>query len=430
MTIDTALDQRIAAAFTYAFALHDLARTRWLFTQGPGERAAPPNRLHHNRRLLNHRARQVTMPNNDTLYSSAWLDLAGGPVTLALPDMGARYYSVALLDCFTNNFACLGPRTCAPGVRTFIIAGPGHAGQVPAALPADTMLVRAPCNDVWLLARLLIDGEPDLPAVHALQDAMTLAPASASPNPLATTPDETDPAAYLALVNEALGRNGVPAAEREMVAGMADLGIRAGERDAWRQMAEPVRQAWTRLYPALRRQLEQPPRSQAQHGGPRVSWQSGPDHIGNFGSDYAYRAYIALVGLGALERAEAIYSTALVDADGNLFDGARRYRLHVPADVPVNAFWSLTMYEFEPDGRRFFTANPLDRFAIGDRTPGLRRNADGSLDIAIQHAGPAEGSANWLPAPAGRFSLALRYYHPRAALLGHAFRMPDAQALD
>ncbi|GJG93810.1 DUF1254 domain-containing protein [Cupriavidus pauculus] len=428
-TSRTALDQRIHDAFIYTFPLHDLARTRWRFTQHETTRGKPANQLHHNRQLLDDRARQVTMPNNDTLYSSAWLDLSNGPATLTVPDMGERYYSVALMDAFTNNFACLGPRTNGPGAHVFVIAGPDHHAHATANLPQHATLVRAPCNDVWLLARVLVDGPEDLARVHALQADMTLATDPAPATRFQTTPDETRPAAYLSLVNEALARNRVPAHEAAMVAAFDDLGIRAGDLAAWDRLSPAMQEAWTRLWPALRHDLEHPPKGSIRRSGPRGSWFSGMDHIGNFGDDYVYRAYISLVGLGALERAEAIYASALTDGDGQTLDGAHRYRLHVPAQMPVNAFWSLSMYEFEPDGRRFFTANPIQRYAIGDRTPGLTRNADGSLDLSIQCEPPAEGAANWLPAPRGRFAMALRYYHPQSDLIEHRFVMPDTERL-
>lgn len=430
MTLDSAsLDARIADAFLYTFPLHDLARTRWRFTQQEARHGKPPNVLHHNRQLLDDRARQVTMPNNDTLYSSAWLDLSAGPATLDMPDMGGRYYSVALMDAFTNNFDCLGPRNHGPGAHRFVIAGPAHHASAARDLPDGARLVKAPCNDVWLLTRTLVDGEADLPAVHALQDRMALSASGDAHARFQTTPDESRPAAYLALVNEALARNGVPSGEQALVDGFADLGIVPGALAAWDTLDADVRDAWTRRWPELRRRLEHPPKGSIRRNGPRGSWFSGLDHIGNFGQDYVYRAYIALVGLGALERSEAIYASALTDGDGQTLDGAHRYRLHVPADMPVDAFWSLSMYEFEPDGRRFFTANPLRRYAIGDRTPGLARNADGSLDIAIQHEQPDAGTANWLPAPTGKFVMALRYYHPRAALIEHRFAMPDTERL-
>jgi len=428
MSDSTTLQARIRNALVYTFPVHDVAQTRWQFTQNPANpHGAPPNVLHHNRRLLNHRARTVTMPNNDTLYSIAWLDLSGGPMLLSLPDMHDRYYSFAFLDIFTNNAACIGRRSTGTAAVTFLLAGPGWQGEA----PAGTRLLRLPSNDIWALGRLLVDGEDDLPAVHALQDAMRLAPLGPTvlPKLLQTTPDERSPERYLELVNEVLGRNPVPGHERALVESLADLGVCPGARGAWQALDAAVRQAWTDRHAGNLHDLRKAPPNSSYRSGAGGSWSSGVDHLGNFGDDYAYRAFVSLVGLGALEREEAIYFTALTDGKGEPLDGANRYRLAIPADMEVDAFWSLTMYEFETDGRRFFTDNPLQRYALGDRTPGLVRRADGAFDIWLQHDAPADADqrANWLPAPAGRFSLALRFYQPRRALLDRSFEMPEVE---
>ena len=104
---------------------------------------------------------------------------------------------------------------------------------------------------------------------------------------------------------------------------------------------------------------------------------------GQYGQDYLRRALVAQVGWGENVPQEAVYPRATVASTGRDLDGATRYRIHfAPGQLPpVGAFWSLTLYG--PDG--FFTANSLDRYAIGDRTPGLTRNPDGSLDLYVQH---------------------------------------------
>jgi len=420
----------IRAAFTYSFPVHDLARTRLLFTQQPDNpRNVAPNMLQHNRKLLDHRARQVTMPNNDTLYSSAWLDLSAGPLLLTVPDMDGRYYSFAMMDIFTNNFACVGSRTTGTRAITFTIAGPDWDKEP----PGGTCLVRSPSNDVWLLGRVLADGQDDLPEVHRLQNAMRLEPltGSASPRLYVAKPKEYAPAAFLDLVNEALGRNPIPMHERVMVDDFAAVGIRPGVPGAWQQLSQGVRDAWTALMPLMFRELKSLPADSPQGAGKSSDrWVGGRDNIGNFGSDYQYRAFICLSGLGALERAEAIYLTCRVDTLGERLSGEHCYRLHVPAGVPVDAFWSLSMYEFQADGRGFFVENPLGRYTIGDRTPGLLFNPDGSADLWLQSAEPnGNRKANWLPAPAGMFSLALRFYQPRQALLDRSFTMPAPERM-
>ncbi|HVE54289.1 MAG TPA: DUF1214 domain-containing protein, partial [Ramlibacter sp.] len=123
----------------------------------------------------------------------------------------------------------------------------------------------------------------------------------------------------------------------------------------------------------------------------------------------------------------AMYMQAEGPGPRKLFDGTQAWRLHFPADapLPVNSFWSLSLYEAMDDGQFFFCDNPLSRYAIGDRTPGLRTNPDGSLDLWIGRASPGpDKGANWLPAPAGPFALFLRAYLPKPELLDGRYRLP------
>ena len=111
----------------------------------------------------------------------------------------------------------------------------------------------------------------------------------------------------------------------------------------------------------------------------------------------------------------------------HLYDGTKAWRLHFPAGqpIPVDSFWSLSLYEATPEGQFFFADNPLNRYAIGDRTPGLVANDDGSLDIWIGHENPGpEQAPNWLPAPAGPFALFMRCYLPKPELLEGSYRLP------
>ena len=132
------------------------------------------------------------------------------------------------------------------------------------------------------------------------------------------------------------------------------------------------------------------------------------------------------MGLGANPVEDAIYPTALIDADGQPFDSSKRYVLHFPAGQlpPANAFWSLTMY----DQRQLFTDNPINRFAIGDRDP-LALNPDGSLDINICRDTPGPDlESNWLPTPAaGPFTMNLRLYWPRPEALDGTWEPPPVR---
>ena len=148
---------------------------------------------------------------------------------------------------------------------------------------------------------------------------------------------------------------------------------------------------------------------------PVNGWSVAFKGFANPGTDYDLRALVAFLGLGANLPEDAIYPTSAVDGDGNPYNGANKYVMHFDKGQtpPVNAFWSLTMYSAEG----YFVANPIDRYAIGNRNP-LKYNADGSLDLYFQNVSPGKDKeANWLPAPAGAFNLLLRLYWPKEEML-------------
>jgi len=161
-------------------------------------------------------------------------------------------------------------------------------------------------------------------------------------------------------------------------------------------------------------------------------WNYPARTLGDFGEDYLYRALVALTGLAALKPVEATYLTCNGDETGRPLDGAGRYLLRFePGKLPpAKAFWSLAMYEVTPEGRAFFTDNPLGRYSIGDRTAGLKKGADGSLEIYLQHVPPdADQKSNWLPAPAGQMRLVLRAYEPAEPLLYGSYRLPPVRRI-
>jgi len=414
-------------AFLFSFPLYEMYRTRQSALHA--QRPIPPNMFAHRRHLTDDRARDVTTPNNDTLYSSAWLDLRGTALLLSLPDTGDRYYSAALMDMYTNNFACLGRRTTGTAALQVVIAGPGWQGDAPAGLH----VVRSPTPWAWLLCRFLVDGPADLPAVHALQDRCMLTPVARGGMAFAVPDDPpppdrpANPAAYVPLVNRLLAENPPPARDHSVLAAFAEVGMRPDTSGAGLSLID--RGIWYAGLLSARSAMQD---AGAVAGRPVDGWSRPPPDIGNFGQDYMLRAIIALIGLGALEQAEAVYMSANVDAAGAALDGANRYRLRFGPDglPPVDAFWSLSMYELTPEGRAFFTPNPIGRYAIGDRTAGLARGADGSLEIAIQRDAP-EGAlrANWLPTPPGPFRLTLRAYQPGKALIDGTYRPPAVSRL-
>lgn len=414
----------VEAAVEYALPLHVIAATRW---RAVGDGSNPdrhaPNTLRHNRQLSDHLSRWITAPNNDTLYSNAWLDLADAPVRLQVATQPVgRYWSVALMDAYSNHFAMLGQRLDGSGPVDVTIAGPRHHQD---KLPGR--VIRAPGNDAWLFGRCLVDGPDDLPEAHAMQDRLRLQPLVGRPAPVPADPGElSDPAAFLTTVNAALLRNPPPAADAGLLERLARIGLRPGALNAWAALDDVTRAAWQQhMVGALERVRESGTRGRREFQG----WIAAASEIGNFGSNHALRASVALGGLGALEPDEAMYFVRYVDHDGEPLDGANRYRIEVPpGGIPTDSFWSFTMYEPTADGRRFFVDNPIARYAIGNRTAGLRTSADGALTLLLQHTMPTDelGRAHWLPTPSPgrRFQIALRCYLPQPELREGRLTLP------
>jgi hypothetical protein len=417
----------LVSAFHLGFPVYEMARVRHEFVERLTARGVPAiNRFAHRKTLSDHNDRVVTTPNNDTLYSAAWLDLSSGPVTIFVPESRDRYLSVALMDMFTDHFAYAGTRTSGGKAERLFVAGPQWQGNV----PSGARLVRSPSNDVWVLSRLLVDGPGDLAAGIAVQETVQVDPPvrSLSRKFEAEPPLRPSPAQFIEVVNETLGRSPVSPVHAGRIARLYEVGIRPGATNVWAQLSPAVQAAWTRNWESLNAGLRGGLDTYvARHDG----WSYPLPGLGNFGQNDAYRAAVALEGLAALEPAEAMYMFTRTTVEGARLDGASgSYRIRLPADIPVDGFWSLSMYE-EADDRLFFVDNPLRRYAVGNRTPGLRRNPDGSVDILMQHERPTgEAASNWLPAPRAPFRLGFRAYLPRPAFREGRFRLPGVQRIE
>lgn len=380
------------------FASEDRAsRMRWV------------NQFTHTHRKLGPDDREVVSPNNDTVYSNAWLDLSQGPVLVDTPDMGDRYWVLGLLDAWTNPFAYVGRRTTGNRRQRTLVHGPGWKGSVPEGV---SNVIAAPGQDVWIIGRILVDDTPeDIEQVRGLQAQIVARRIDGSDAAMRvdTRLDGGDvavplPALYHATVDAALARNPVP----------------AGETLQWPLDEEALAGALPRVFEQLRRQ-EQP---HALGGG----WALQAAVREHWGQDVLTRARIARNFIGALGIEEAMYPTAEVDADGEPLHGSRAYELRfAPGQrLRVGAFWSLTMYRRSDC---LFVANPIGRYSIGDRTAGLRTGADGSLAIRIQADDPGPGH-NWLPAPRGEaFYVVLRLYQPQQDHLAFHYAYPPLRRL-
>lgn len=420
-------------AYLYLYPLVMMDVTRRVTTNYPPDTKpgmGPMNAFHHMREFPSAGFREVVRPNFDTLYSVAWLDLSNGPMIVSAPDTQSRYYLLPMLDMWTDVFAVPGKRTSGTAATKWAVVGPGWVGSLPEGLDR----IDAPTSYVWIIGRTQTNGTDDYAAVNAIQDGFTVTPLDDSRKAAAAriestidmkTPPMTQvnqmTAADFFAYGAALMKLHPPhVSDWSMLARMKRIGLEPGK---------PF--DLTQLHPAVRQAIEKSTSDGLNAIKQRLStiapvrngWQMNVNTMGVYGNDYMKRAVVAMIGLGANPPEDAVYPMAVTDAEGKPFEGGKRYVIHFTRDQlpPVDAFWSLTIY----DGAGYQVANPLNRFALGDRDS-LKFNNDGSLDIYLQHDRPgADKESNWLPTPqSGAISPTLRLYAPKDEVIDGRWNPP------
>jgi hypothetical protein len=335
----------------------------------------------------------------------------------------------------------------APGSRTlsgddphvFLISGPDWKGTVPEGMK----LLRCPTNLGGIGGRTYCAGADDYAATNALQDQYQLMPLSAWGKPY--TPPASVPlkegadgetlvneqvmalkaGQFFSNLNRLLATNPPYAEDAPTLKKLRTLGIAPGapfsteglDADVVAALEEGVAQGKAAMA------------AEMKSLGKMVNQWGLTYDMGRYGTKYAYRAAWTFVGIGGNVIEDAFYPLALNDADGEPLSGEHNYTLTFEKDAwpPADAFWSMTLYDIEG----YLVDNPLDRYAIGDRS-GMQPNTDGSLTIYIQSESPGEDKeANWLPAPkTGPFKLALRLYAPQKSVLNEDWVPPGIQRAD
>ena len=420
--------------YPLVYALKELAG----FAAGAGSLpvSAPWNEFGYARELLGPETTFVS-PNNDTLYVLAALDLRSGPLVLHVPDTAGRYYVLQFVDSWTNNFAYIGRRATGTAEQRFLLAGPGDS----TAVPDDLEVVRAPTGVVTIVGRIQVNGADDAPNVHALQNQFTLTALNAESGPPIGVP-EPDPRVgedlrWWETFRVQLAAFPPPAGDAPILAIAEGLGLTTPESpyvDPDPELAEVLvaaEKAGRETVEELARGGQPPPSGwiSAMH-----MFDYNTDHLGigtvdapewridDHARAYAVRAGAARAGLYGNHGYEANYEIVYVDADGEQLDGVHRYELRLDSPPPVDAFWSLTMYDVP---KFLLVANSIGRYSIGDRTPGLRVAADGSVTLYLQHEPPGlDKEPNWLPAPSGEFRPIMRMYQPRQSVLTGDYLLP------
>ncbi len=428
-----------AEAYEYGFPLLEFTRVRREMTsvRCPDRRGdAPVNSFSNAGGFADASARTVVAPNTDTLYSIAHLDLGRGPIVIGHPRMGKRYYSFELLDPYTNVIDIPGLREDGGRAGSFVVKWKGHGGK--GKKPKGARVIKSKYRRVWVIGRTLATDARDQHRVQKLMARYSLTRLNGKakkfrkgckPGTPASYPTPADGPGFIAALNEALAKNPPPRRDAPLLDQLAPFGIGPGLSPTKANLAPAVADA---LYDGIAGAAASlPARSRLQvltEAQRTQGWLLPAANIGDYGTDYAFRALIATVGLGANTPDEAIYPSGITDASGALYNGANRYTLtFAPGQAPpTKYFWSLTMY----DGSGYLVDNPIDRYSVGPSHPPLVTRPDGSIVIAIQSTDPGDPTVNWLPSPpAGNFRLSLRLYGPSKAARSGAWRPPGVVKL-
>ncbi|MFF2371781.1 DUF1254 domain-containing protein [Agromyces sp. NPDC058110] len=430
----------VTEAYLYGFPLvFNLDQVARYVETGVGANpAAPFNSFSHARTLAGPEDTFVTI-NNDTVYSMASLDLSVGPVALHVPDTAGRYYVLQFVDAWTDNFAYVGHRATGTGEGDFLLVPPGWQGEA----PTGHAVIRFPTVVASIVGRWAVAGDDDLPTVHALQDATTLTPLDPAATPVGLAPvDPTVPDELVFLEKLRIWSQQFPPAERDVPVqhAFAPLGLTADGASPFAALPADEVSALASELEHARGVLEQGLRSGSS---PTQNGWKLTFHAFDYNLDFfevgalddrrfkiadpkqriVERAAAALGGLWGNHAYEAAYIMTFLDDRGDRLTGSNTYTLRLHPTPPVSAFWSLTMYSVP---EYYLVANPIDRYSIGDRTPGVVLDDDGGLTITISHERPtdAEAAANWLPCPAGEFRPVLRMYEPDPTILEGGYEFP------
>jgi hypothetical protein len=423
----------VAEAYIYAYPMIDNYRT---MVKQAIDREAPEyiggfNVIKNYSQPFTPDNHDVVTPNNDTPYSWARLDLRAEPFVISVPAVPHdRYYVLQWIDLYTYIVGYIGVRTTGFGSGSYLIAGPDWAGGTPEGIDG---VLQAETQFVTLLGRTLLEGPDDVPTLGAIQSQFRLEalsqfqaqippPAAPEIDWLPWDEEALTSRAFIPYLNFLLQFCQPPdPSEVDLLRRFARIGIAPGASfdvdglDPSLQQAidDGVNDAVFSLTAAL------------------VATTTSNGLFGTreeLGNDYLKRAVGANKGLYGNAIEEAWYGGWETGSDDEPLDGTRRYQLSFAPEAlpPARFFWSATMYDL-PD--RFLVANPINRYAIGDRTPGLQYGADGGLTIEISNEPPTENHSNWLPAPAGPFTVVIRIYGPKQELLDGSWQLPPMEVV-
>lgn len=419
--------QLAVSAYNWGYPLVRMERVMREYTQVPSPKPAtsyraPLNTIGWATELASPQAKDMPTANNDTYYMSAVVQL-DEPWILTVPDTHDRYYVIDVFNMYQELQHYIGRRATGTKAGKFALVPPGWKGK----LPAGAKRLDVSTDKIWLWGRLrVVPGEA--PAqLQALQKQFELMPLSASTKTAARAKQKSlpplpsidgDELGFFTHLGQAVKANPIRREDLALFAQFSRIGLTQSGFDP------------SKLNPAVRkgmlRGLEDAPSVAVASLASTSSKRSGWDWVtglDSFGYNYPLRAVVAGPYLGGNGEKEAMYPIRYTDSEGKPLVGANRYTLKFDTLPPVNAFWSLTMYNADD---KMLVPNEIQRYKVGSDTAGLVKAKDGSLTIPIQQEKPTGAdAANWLPAPAGPFYVILRMYQPNDAILSGTWKIPD-----
>ncbi|NJD24298.1 MAG: DUF1254 domain-containing protein [Betaproteobacteria bacterium] len=394
----------------------------FVLDKNSGQWKAPFNVISNSHRVFTYEDTAIPTPNSDTPYSLVWLDLRAEPMVVSVPAVDPkRYYSVMLNDGNTFNYGYIGSRATGSDAGSYLIAGPRWKGEAPQGIKK---VFQATTDFSLAVFRTQLFDAKDMPNVEAVQAGYKVQPLSAFLNQPAppAAPEVAWPkfdkelvkTEFLDFLDLALQFAPAGPEEEAIRARLASIGIGPGKKFAFKDLSLEHKAAILLGMKEGDKKVDEKVASLGKHIN---GW-----HVGSaFGDrafykgDWLLRAAAARAGIYGNDAVEAMYPMTKTLADGTPLDGSKdKYTLTFAKDQfpPVNAFWSVTMY----DGKsQLLVKNPINRYLINSpMLPNLKKNADGSLTLYIQKDSPGKDKeSNWLPAPDGPIYLVLRLYWPK-----------------
>ena len=414
-------------AYLYAFPMLVAYQVLYQYNvdRNSGAYRAPFNELASVARVYTPVDTAVSTPNSDTPYSFVQFDLRAEPMVICVPAIDQnRYYDVQLTDMYTYNYGYIGSRATGNDAGCFMVAGPGWSGSAPEGVKK---VFQSETDFTFTVFRTQLFDPADMPNVEKIQAGYKVQPLSAFLNqPAPDTVPEIDwpkpsPAAlsaefptYLNFLLQFAPASATPEAEREMRARFAKIGIGPDQIFDASSLTVEQKQA---LSDGIKAASAEIAKTAASVGTNVNGWQIGAAAGSRafFDGDLALRATGAKLGIYGNDQDEATYPFTRADVNRVPLDGRRfNYTMTFPADAmpPVNAFWSVTMYDGDT---QLLIDNPINRYLINSpMLADLKKNPDGSLTVYIQHDSPGKDrESNWLPAPDGPMFVVMRLYWPK-----------------